>query len=206
MALEPLDAMAEASGGGELEDMTRRFVASVVFGLPVFLLAMAHLVPATSAFGDSEISRWMQFLLATPVVVWCGLPFFLRGWRSLFSGHWNMFTLISIGVGAAFFMSSAAMLAPDLFPNAMRHGGKVPVYFESAAVIIALVLLGQVLELRARGRTGGAIRALLNLAPPAARKLTDAGDLEIPLAHVQVGDRLRVVPGGRCADRREVEC
>jgi Cu+-exporting ATPase len=107
-----------------------------------------------------------------------------------------MFTLISIGVGAAFFMSAAAMLAPDLFPHAMRHGGKVPVYFESAAVIIALVLLGQVLELRARGRTGGAIRALLNLAPPAARKLTDAGDLEIPLAHVQVGDRLRVVPGG----------
>lgn len=195
MALEPLDATVEASGGGELQDMTWRFVASVVFGLPVFLLAMAHLVPATSAFGDSEISRWLQFLLATPVVVWCGLPFFLRGWRSLFSGHWNMFTLISIGVGAAFFMSAAAMLAPDLFPHAMRHGGKVPVYFESAAVIIALVLLGQVLELRARGRTGGAIRALLNLAPPAARKLTDTGDLEIPLAQVQVGDRLRVVPG-----------
>jgi len=196
MALEPLDATGEDSGSGELDDMTRRFMVSVLFGLPVFVLAMAHLVPATAAFGDSDMSRWLQFLLALPVVCWCGLPFFLRGWRSVSSGHWNMFTLISLGVGAAFLMSVAAMLVPDLFPHALRHSGKVPVYFESAAVIIALVLLGQVLELRARGRTGGAIRALLNLAPPVARKLTDAGDCEIPLAQVQAGDRLRVVPGG----------
>ena len=179
-----------------MDDMTRRFVVSVLFGLPVFLLAMAHLVPATAAFGDSNLSRWLQFLLALPVVCWCGLPFFLRGWRSVSSGHWNMFTLISLGVGAAFLLSSAAMLVPDLFPHSLRHGGKVPVYFESATVIIALVLLGQVLELRARGRTGGAIRALLNLTPPVARKLTDAGDCEIPLAQVQAGDRLRLVPGG----------
>ena len=197
MALEPLDAAADDSGGGEVQDMTRRLVVSVLFGLPVFLLAMAHLVPATSAFGDSDASRWLQFFLTAPVVGWCGLPFFLRGWRSLFSGHWNMFTLISLGVGAAFLMSAAAMLAPDFFPHAMRHAGKVPVYFESAAVILVLILLGQVLELRARGRTGGAVRALLNLAPPVARKLTDAGDVEISLAQVQVGDRLRVVPGGR---------
>ncbi|NDG72000.1 MAG: heavy metal translocating P-type ATPase [Proteobacteria bacterium] len=196
MALEPLDATGEDSGSGELDDMTRRFVVSVLFGLPVFLLAMAHLVPATAAFGDSNLSRWLQFLLALPVVCWCGLPFFLRGWRSVSSGHWNMFTLISLGVGAAFLLSAAAMLVPDLFPHSLRHGGKVPVYFESATVIIALVLLGQVLELRARGRTGGAIRALLNLTPPVARKLTDAGDCEIPLAQVQAGDRLRVVPGG----------
>jgi len=196
MALEPLDATGVDSGNGELDDMTRRFVVSVLFGLPVFLLAMAHLVPATAAFGDSNLSRWLQFLLALPVVCWCGWPFFLRGWRSVSSGHWNMFTLISLGVGAAFLMSAAAMLAPDFFPHSLRHGGKVPVYFESAAVIIALVLLGQVLELRARGRTGGAIRALLNLAPPVARKLTDAGDCEISLAQVQAGDRLRVVPGG----------
>ena len=196
MALEPIEATADSAGNAELVDMTRRFVVSVLFGLPVFLLAMAHLVPATAAFGDSDMSRWLQFLLAVPVVCWCGLPFFLRGWRSVSSGHWNMFTLISLGVGAAFLMSAAAMLVPDLFPHSLRHGGKVPVYFESAAVIIALVLLGQVLELRARGRTGGAIRALLNLAPPVARKLTDAGDCEIPLAQVQAGDRLRVVPGG----------
>jgi Cu+-exporting ATPase len=196
MALEPLDATGEDSGSGELDDMTQRFVVSVLFGLPVFVLAMAHLVPATAAFGDSDMSRWLQFLLAVPVVCWCGFPFFLRGWRSVSSGHWNMFTLISLGVGAAFLMSTAAMLAPDFFPHSLRHGGKVPVYFESAAVIIALVLLGQVLELRARGRTGGAIRALLNLAPIVARKLTDAGDCEIPLAQVQAGDRLRVVPGG----------
>jgi Cu+-exporting ATPase len=196
MALEPLDATGEDSGSGELEDITQRFVVSVLFGLPVFVLAMAHLVPASAAFGDSDMSRWLQFLLSVPVVCWCGFPFFLRGWRSVSSGHWNMFTLISLGVGAAFLMSAAAMLAPDFFPHSLRHGGKVPVYFESAAVIIALVLLGQVLELRARGRTGGAIRALLNLSPPVARKLTDAGDCEIPLVQVQVGDRLRVVPGG----------
>lgn len=196
MALEPLDATGEDSGSVELDYMTQRFVVSVLFGLPVFVLAMAHLAPATAAFGDSDMSRWLQFLLALPVVCWCGLPFFLRGWRSVSSGHWNMFTLISLGVGAAFLMSAAAMLAPDFFPHSLRHGGKVPVYFESAAVIIALVLLGQVLELRARSRTGGAIRALLNLAPPVARKLTDAGDCEIPLAQVQAGDRLRVVPGG----------
>jgi Cu+-exporting ATPase len=195
MALEPLDATGEDAGNAELEDMTRRFVVSVLFGMPVFLLTMTHLVPATAAFGESELSRWMQFLLATPVVCWCGLPFFLRGWRSVSSGHWNMFTLISLGVGSAFLMSAAAMLVPDFFPHSLRHGGKVPVYFESATVIVALVLLGQVLELRARARTGGAIRSLLNLAPPVARKLTDAGDVEVPLAQVQAGDRLRVVPG-----------
>ncbi|MFM8763763.1 MAG: HAD-IC family P-type ATPase, partial [Spartobacteria bacterium] len=195
MALEPIEATAESAGNAELADMTRRFVVSVFFGLPVFLLAMSHLVPATAAFGDSELSRWLQFLLAAPVVCWCGFPFFLRGWRSVSSGHWNMFTLISLGVGVAFLMSAAAMLVPEFFPHALRHGGKVPVYFESATVIVALVLRGQVLELRARARTGGAIRALLKLTPPVARKLTDAGDLEIPLEQVQAGDRLRVVPG-----------
>lgn len=196
MALEPLEVTSENVGNAELVDMTRRFVVSVIFGLPVFLLAMSHLVPATAAFGDSELSRWAQFLLATPVVCWCGFPFFLRGWRSVSSGHWNMFTLISLGVGAAFLMSAAAMLVSDFFPHSLRHAGKMPVYFESATVIVALVLLGQVLELRARARTGGAIHALLNLTPPVARKLTDAGDLEIPIAQVQAGDRLRVVPGG----------
>jgi len=195
MALEPLDATSVASGDGELDDMMRRFWVSVFFGLPVFLLAMAHLVPVVAAFGDSDASRWLQFFLSAPVVFWCGFPFFRRAWQSVLSGHWNMFTLVSMGVGAAFLLSAAAMLAPDFFPHGMSHGGRVPIYFESAAAIVALVLLGQVLEMRARRRTGGAIRALLNLTPPAARKLDGSGDFEIPLDQVRVGDRLRVVPG-----------
>ena len=195
MALEALDPRAEGEGNEELVDMTRRFVVSIVFGLPVFLLAMAHLIPALASWSNGELSRWLQFVMSIPVVVWCGYPFFLRGWHSVLRRHWNMFTLIAIGVGAAFIFSAVAMLVPDFFPSPMRHGGKVPVYFESAAVIVSLVLLGQVLELRARSRTGGAIRSLLNLAPPLARKITESGDCEIPLEQVQVGDRLRVVPG-----------
>jgi len=195
MALEALDPRAEGEGNEELVDMTRRFVVSIVFGVPVFLLAMAHLVPALASWSNGELSRWLQFVMSIPVVGWCGYPFFLRGWHSVLRRHWNMFTLIAIGVGAAFIFSAVAMLVPDFFPSPMRHGGKVPVYFESAAVIVSLVLLGQVLELRARSRTGGAIRSLLNLAPPLARKITESGDCEIPLEQVQVGDRLRVVPG-----------
>jgi Cu+-exporting ATPase len=195
MALEALDPRAEGEGNEELVDMTRRFVVSIVFGLPVFLLAMAHLIPALASWSNGELSRWLQFVMSIPVVGWCGYPFFLRGWHSVLRRHWNMFTLIAIGVGAAFIFSAVAMIVPDYFPSAMRHGGKVPVYFESAAVIVSLVLLGQVLELRARSRTGGAIRSLLNLAPPLARKITESGDCEIPLEQVQVGDRLRVVPG-----------
>jgi len=195
MALEALDPRAEGEGNQELVDMTRRFVVSIVFGFPVFLLAMAHLIPALASWSNGDLSRWLQFVLSIPVVAWCGCPFFLRGWHSLLRRHWNMFTLIAIGVGAAFIFSAVAMLMPDFFPSPMRHGGKVPVYFESAAVIVSLVLLGQVLELRARSRTGGAIRALLTLVPPIARKLTESGDCEIPLEQVLVGDRLRVVPG-----------
>jgi Cu+-exporting ATPase len=195
MALEALDPRAEGEGNEELVDMTRRFVVSIVFGVPVFLLAMAHLIPALASWSNGELSRWLQFVMSIPVVGWCGYPFFLRGWHSVLRRHWNMFTLIAIGVGAAFFFSAVAMLVPDFFPSPMRHGGKVPIYFESAAVIVSLVLLGQVLELRARSRTGGAIRSLLNLAPPLARKITESGDCEIPLEQVQVGDRLRVVPG-----------
>jgi Cu+-exporting ATPase len=195
MALEALDPRAEGEGNEEFVDMTRRFVVSIVFGVPVFLLAMAHLIPALASWSNGELSRWLQFVMSIPVVGWCGYPFFLRGWHSVLRRHWNMFTLIAIGVGAAFIFSAVAMLVPDFFPSPMRHGGKVPVYFESAAVIVSLVLLGQVLELRARSRTGGAIRSLLNLAPPLARKITESGDCEIPLEQVQVGDRLRVVPG-----------
>ncbi len=139
----------------------------------------------------------LQFALTTPVVVWAGWPFFRRGWRSIVTGHLNMFTLIAIGVGAAYLFSVVAMLMPGLFPHAMQHGGKVAIYFEAAAVIIVLVLLGQMLELRARSRTGSAIKALLNLAPPTARQITPSGDQEVSLDQVQVGDQLRVVPGDK---------
>lgn len=201
MALEAKTMAAgdDAEENAELRDMTRRFWIGAALTLPVFLLAMAHLIPALSrqSWADSHASRWLQFALTTPVVAWAGWPFFKRGWRSLVTRHLNMFTLIAIGVGAAYVFSVVAMLMPDLFPHSMQHGGKVAIYFEAAAVIVVLVLLGQVLELRARSRTGSAIKALLNLAPPTARKVADGGDHEVPLDQVKVGDRLRVVPGDK---------
>lgn len=199
MALEAASPQLTTDEGEnpELRDMISRLKVAGALTLPVFVLAMAHLIPGTHAWADSHVSRWLQFALATPVVVWAGAPFFRRGWRSLVSGHWNMFTLIATGVGAAYLFSAAAMLAPNLFPHAMQHGGKVGIYFEAAAVIIVLVLLGQVLELRARSRTGSALRELLNLAPPTARRVQPQGDEEIPLDQVHVGDLLRVVPGAK---------
>jgi len=183
----------------ELRDMTRRFQIGALLTLPVAMLAMGHLIPALAALSwmDSQPSRWLQFVLTTPVVMWAGWPFFRRGWHSIVTGNLNMFTLISIGVGAAFLFSTVAMLKPDLFPHSMRHNGKVPIYFEAAAVIVVLVLLGQVLELRARSRTGSAIKALINLAPPVARLAAPGGDRDIPLGHVKAGDLLRVVPGDK---------
>lgn len=201
MALEPVAPTnsAEAEESDEQRDMTVRFIVGAVLTLPVFLLAMAHLVPnhALQAWAESHTSRWLQFILATPVVLWAGWPFFRRGWRSVVTGHLNMFTLIAIGVGSAYVFSVVAMLLPSLFPQAMQHDGKVAMYFEAAAVIVVLVLLGQVLEIRARNRTGGAIKALLDLAPPTARKLSTSGDVEVPLSSVQIGDQLRVVPGDK---------
>jgi P-type Cu+ transporter len=199
MALEPISAAAEADddGNAELRDMTKRFKISAALSLPVFLLAMGHLVPSFETWADGGVSRWAQFVLTLPVVAWAAWPFFRRGWRSILTWNLNMFTLIAIGVGAAFLFSAAAMLAPGVFPHTMKHGGNVPVYFEAAAVIVTLVLLGQVLELRARSRTGSAIKALLNLAPPTARRVGSGGDHEIPLDAVEVGDILRVVPGDK---------
>lgn len=201
MALEPKAGTAEPDDAenAELRDMTRRFWIGAALTLPVFLLAMTHmiLVVGNQAWVDSHVSRWIQFALTIPVVLWAGGPFFRRGWRSLLTLHLNMFTLIAIGVGAAFLFSALGMLAPGLFPHTMQHGGKVPIYFEAAAVIIVLVLLGQVLELRARSRTGSAIKALLNLAPPTARQVAPDGDNEVPLDQVKVGDSLRVVPGDK---------
>lgn len=201
MALEPkmVTASTDDEENVELHDMTRRFWIGAVLTLPVFVLAMAHLIPALArqSWIDSHASRWMQFALTTPVVWWAGWPFVQRGWRSVVTRHLNMFTLISIGVGAAFIFSAVAMLMPGVFPLTMQHDGKVAIYFEAAAAIVVLVLLGQVLELRARSRTGSAIRALLNLAPPTARQVAPEGDHEVPLDHVKVGDWLRVVPGDK---------
>ena len=183
----------------ELRDMTLRFWAGTALALPVFILAMVHVIPAMARqqWVDGDASRWVQFALTAPVVWWAGWPFFERGWRSIVTRQLNMFTLIAIGVGAAFGFSATAMLLPDIFPHTMQHGGKVGIYFEAAAVIVVLVLLGQVLELRARSRTGSAIKALLNLAPPTARQVAPGGDHEVPLEQVKVGDWLRVVPGDK---------
>jgi len=167
--------------------------------VPVLVLAMAHLIPAIGpdSWVMSDASRWIQFALTAPVVCWAGWPFFQRGWRSVVTLHLNMFTLIAIGVGAAFVFSAVAMLAPGIFPPTIRNEGKVGIYFEAAAMVTVLVLLGQVLELRARSRTGSAIKALLNLAPPTARQVAKDGDQVVPLDQVKVGDWLRVVPGDK---------
>jgi Cu+-exporting ATPase len=198
MTLEPQTISADTDEDDTvLHDMTQRFWFSLVLTLPVFAVAMLHLVPslAHASWVESQPSRWMQFILSTPVVLWGGAPFFRRGWRSLLTRHFNMWTLIMLGVGAAYLFSVVAMLAPSLFPESMQMHGKVAIYFEAAAVIVVLVLLGQMLELSARSRTGSAIKALLNLAPPTARRITAAGEEDVPLESVQLGDRLRVRPG-----------
>jgi Cu+-exporting ATPase len=199
MALEPLEVTAEAKPNAELADMTRRFWVGLALAAPVFMLEMGGHIPGLGLHHlvPPRLSTWVQFLLTTPVVLWAGWPFFVRGWQSVVNRSLNMFTLIALGTGAAYLYSVVATLAPDVFPAGFRGmDGTVAVYFEAAAVITVLVLLGQVLELRAREQTGSAIRALLNLAPKTARRLGGHGaDEDIPLADVQVGDRLRVRPG-----------
>ena len=200
MALEPLEVGADTGPNEELVDMTRRFRIGVVLTLPVFVLEMGgHLFGLADRVGGQQVSNWIQFALATPVVLWAGAPFFVRGWRSIVSRNLNMFTLIALGVGVAWLYSAVATAAPALFPAAMQvHDGAVPAYFEAAAVITVLVLLGQVLELRAREGTNGAIRALLDLTPKQARRVRDDGsDEEVPLEDVHVGDRLRIRPGDK---------
>jgi Cu+-exporting ATPase len=198
MALELKTPAADVQGdNSELRDMSRRFWIGAALALPVFVVAMAHLVPGGShaVWVNGNPSRWGQFILSTPVVLWAGWPFFVRGWRSLVNRRFNMFTLIALGVGAAYAFSVVALLFPQLFPPEAGHGGKPALYFEAAAVITVLVLLGQVLELRARQRTGGAIKALLGLAPKTARRVTPQGDQDVPLDAVHPGDLLRVRPG-----------
>jgi len=195
MALEPEVVSLDDGPDPELIDMTRRFRIALVLTLPVFVLEMGRhlglmpLVPQT-------MSNWISFALATPVVLWAGAPFFARGWRSVVSGNLNMFTLIAMGTGVAWVYSVVATLAPGVFPDAFRdHHGAVAVYFEAAAVIIVLVLLGQILELRARNQTSGAIRALLGLAPKTARRIGPSGDEDIAFDDIRIGDVLRVRPG-----------
>ncbi|MCG7350280.1 heavy metal translocating P-type ATPase [Roseomonas mucosa] len=199
MALEPLQVTAEAAPNAELADMTRRFWVGLVLTLPILVLEMGAHIPGLDIHHlvPSRVSVWLQFLLGTPVVLWAGWPFFVRGWQSVVNRSLNMFSLIALGTGAAYLYSLVATFAPGVFPEGFRRmDDTVAVYFEAAAVITVLVLLGQVLELRAREQTGGAIRALLNMAPKTARRIrADGSDEEIPLAEVHAGDRLRVRPG-----------
>lgn len=199
MALEPVTISLEEQPNEELDDMTRRFKWSLVMTAPLLAFMVAELLPGHLLHRlPPGVLNWTQLAFATPVVLWAGWPFFARGWASILNRHLNMFTLIALGVGAAYAYSVVATLMPGLFPDSFRMGSEVAVYFEPAAVIVVLVLLGQVLELRARSRTGAAIRNLLGLAPRTARKVsTDGTEQDIPIEHVQVGDRLRVRPGER---------
>ncbi len=198
MALEPRDFDAAADAANpELDDMTRRLWIAALCAAPALILAMGAHAPGFERLVAPATSMWLQFALATPVMLWAGQPFFVRAWASVLSRNLNMFTLIAMGTGVAYLYSAVAAIAPGLFPAAMRSAaGHVEVYFEAAAVITALALLGQVLELRARAQTGSAIRALLDLAPKTARVIADDGsERDVPLDEVRPGDRLRVRPG-----------
>ncbi len=208
MALEPVDVSVDSGPNPELADMSRRFWIGLVFALPVFLLEMGgHLFPALHDLIAPKTSIWIQFVLATPVVLWAGWPFFVRGWISVRTMKLNMFTLIAMGTGVAWVYSVVATLAPGIFPDSLKSmGGTVDVYFEAAAVITVLVLLGQVLELRAREQTSGAIKALMDLTPKTARRIAaDGTEHEVSLDEVQVGDRIRVRPGEKIPVDGQVE-
>ncbi len=199
MALEPKTITAEEEKNPELISMTRRFWFSAVLAVPLVLIAMRHYIPGLSFIDrllSAEFLKWMELILATPVVLWGAWPFFVRGWQSVVTWNPNMFTLIGLGVGLAYLYSIVAALFPGLFPKSFRgEGGEVGMYFEAAAVIATLVLLGQVLELRARSRTGAAIKALLGLAPNTARRIRDGNEEDAPLDQIKAGDLLRVRPG-----------
>ncbi|CAN5795357.1 heavy metal translocating P-type ATPase [soil metagenome] len=200
MALEPLTVSLAEEENHELTDMRRRLWISVVLTIPVFVIGMSDVIPGAplQRLVPPAVLPWLQLILASPVVLWGGWPFFVRAWQSIVNRSLNMFTLIGLGVGVAYGYSVVATLLPDIFPHSFRgHGGTVPVYFEAAAVITTLVLLGQVLELKARSQTGAAIKALLGLAPKTARRiLADGGrEEDVPLDQVQVGNLLRVRPG-----------
>ena len=208
MALEPEEVSAVEDENPELVDFTRRLKVSIGLALPLLFLAMSDLIPGQPV--QHALPAWLnsgiQFLLATPIVLWAGRPFFQRGWDSLKSGNFNMFTLIALGTGVAYLFSVVATFFPQIFPQSLRvHGGMVPLYYEAAGVITALVLLGQVLELSARGRTGNAIRALLGLAAKTARRLkSDGSEEDIPVEQIKLGDLLRVRPGEKVPTDGEI--
>src|SRR6266699_2565206 len=199
MALEPRTASLEDEENPELVEMTRRFQVGLVLSLPLLVIGMNDLIPGAplERIASMNVWGWVEFVLATPVVLWGAWPFFVRGWQSIVNRSLNMFTLIGLGVAVAYLYSVVAALAPGIFPPSFRDAsGQVGVYFEAAAAITTLVLLGQVLELRARSRTGAAIRALLGLAPKTARLVgEDGSERDVPLERVKPGDRLRVRPG-----------
>jgi Cu+-exporting ATPase len=199
MALEARTISLEEEANPELAEMSRRFWVGVVLSIPLFVIGMSDLIPGAplQRMVTPAALTWIQLVMATPVVLWGGWPFFVRAWQSLVNRSLNMFTLIGLGVGVSYGYSVVATLLPDIFPHSFRgHGGTVPIYFEAAAVITTLVLLGQVLELKARSRTGSAIKALLGLAPKTARRLAaDGTDQDVALDQVRVGDHLRVRPG-----------
>ncbi|MBS1822748.1 MAG: heavy metal translocating P-type ATPase [Acidobacteria bacterium] len=198
MALEPQEITGEDEGNPELEDFTRRLWTSVGLALPLIVVMALEMLPGNPFAGwiHSRWLGWVEMALATPVVLWCGWPFFERGWASVVHRSLNMFTLIALGTGAAYLYSAFAVIAPGVFPDSFRENGALGLYFEAAAVITALVLLGQVLELKARDKTGDAIRALLGLAPKTARRVENGGaERDVPLTEIVVGDRLRVRPG-----------
>src|SRR5213596_2613119 len=201
MTLEP-----KTIGGGdeeeqkEIRSLSRKFWSALVLTIPALFIAMGHAIQGldVDAIIPKQISKWIEFALATPVVLWAGDFFFTRAWRSIVNRSLNMFTLIAVGVGAAYFYSAIAVIAPGIFPESFRRHGEVDLYFEAAAVITTLVLLGQVIELRARSQTSSAIKALLGLTPKTARRLRDDGSEEdVSLDEVRPGDRLRVRPGER---------
>lgn len=194
MTLEPKEVEGEPDNT-EYRDMLKRFWIGVILSIPVFMLAMGDMIPALNHLLPAGLSRLIQFLLSTPVILWAGWPFFQRGWHSVANRHLNMFSLISLGVGVAYVYSIIAFLFPAVFPPSLKHQGEVPVYFETASIITVLVLLGQVLELKARSQTNQAIKALLGRAAKSARLVRDGQELDVPIAQVQVGDVLRVRPG-----------
>jgi Cu+-exporting ATPase len=198
MALEPKTVTAATDDDSELRDMTRRFWFACALALPLLALAMLPMLGVPlERWIPPTVSAWLQLVLAAPAVLWAGWPLMVRGWQSVVNRHANMFTLIALGVGAAFLYSVVATVYPTLIPDGFREHGHAPVYFESAAVIVALVLLGQVLELRARHRTGGAIRELLSLSPPTAHVIRNGQEETVPLEHVRVDDVLKILPGER---------
>ncbi len=199
MALEPLTVTADSGPNPELADMTRRFWIGLLLALPVIVLDMGAHIVGEHSWVEPSLSNYIQFAFATPVVLWAGWPFFVRGWQSLVTRNLNMFTLIAMGTGVAYVYSVVATFAPGIFPDAfLGHGGTPAVYYEAASMITVLVLVGQVLELRARDATSGAIKALLNLAPKTARRVKDDGsDEEVSLDDIHVGDSLRVRPGDK---------